>query len=106
MERELYSVKRIDKHADIFENGRVIVRHLFTAEGSRCALGLVLPGEYEITIEDSETVEVLGGDFSIMLPGSDEYKTYKEGETFYVPKNGTYKMIVKDYFDYYCVFDE
>ena len=104
MIKELKNLKSVDKSADIFLDGNVIGRNMVNEEGQNCSLGFVLPGEYEITIEDSETVEVLGGDFTILLPDSDEFVAYDAGDAFYIAENGTYKLKVKDFFDYYCIF--
>lgn len=49
-------------------------------------------------------MEVIGGEIDIMLKGENEYKTYAEGESFIVPENSSFKIIVKTYADYCCSY--
>lgn len=40
-------------------------------------------------------MEILGGAMDVKLPGSDKFDTYKEGDTFIVPANSKFSLIVK-----------
>ena len=104
MEDIISSVQSLSKTADVFLDDKVIARNFVDAEGKNCSLGYVLPGEFDVTVEDSETVEVLGGSFRIQLPGEEEYSEFKRGESFYIPKGASYHLVVDDYFDYCVIF--
>lgn len=104
MPNRIENLKSIDKKADVFLDGKVIARNMIMEDEKQCSLGYVLPGTYEVTVEESESVEVLGGDFTILLPGLNDYVSCKEGDKFYIPAGGSYKMIVNDFFDYFCIF--
>ena len=41
-----------------------------------------------------------------MLPGETEYTTCTPGMSCRIPANSSYKMIVKEYVDYCCSYEE
>lgn len=96
---------RIVKKANVYFDGRVTSRTVYTQEG-RKTLGIFLPGEYEFNTGAEEFMEVLGGEMEIMLPGENTYKLYKEGESFTVPANSSFKLIIKGVADYCCSYRE
>ena len=40
----------------------------------------------------------------VMIAGETEYKLYKEGDSFVVPANSSFKLIVARYADYCCSY--
>lgn len=64
----------------------------------------MLPGEYEFNTASEELMEIIGGEMDIMQKDENEYKTYKEGESFIVPENSSFKIIVKSFADYCCSY--
>ena len=66
----------------------------------------MLKGDYEFGTSAEEIMEVIGGSMDIMLKDEMAYKTYSEGESFVVPANSSYKIIVKAYADYCCSYIE
>ena len=98
------NVRKLDKTAEVFLDDKVIARNFVDEEGRRCSLGYVLPGDFEVTVEASETVEVLGGKFRLRLPGDEEYSVFSRGDIFYIPEGASYSMTVEDYFDYCVIF--
>jgi uncharacterized protein YaiE (UPF0345 family) len=95
---------RIVKKANIYFNGNVTSRTVYTENGERKTLGISLPGEYEFKTNAEELMEVLGGEMDIMLPGETSYTLYKEGESFVVPAHSSFKLIIKDVADYCCSY--
>jgi uncharacterized protein YaiE (UPF0345 family) len=49
-------------------------------------------------------MEIIGGEMDIMQKDENEYKTYKESESFIVPENSSFKIIVKSFADYCCSY--
>jgi uncharacterized protein YaiE (UPF0345 family) len=92
------------KKANIYFDGKVSSRTIIFESGERKTLGLMLAGEYEFNTAAEELMEVLNGEMDIMLAGESEYKLYKEGESFVVPANSSFKIIVKTYADYCCSY--
>ncbi len=97
---------RIVKKANIYFDGKVTSRTVFTESGERKTLGIFLPGEYEFNTGAEELMEVLGGEMKIMLPGEKEYTLYKEGQSFIVPANSSFKLIIEAVADYCCSYKE
>lgn len=95
---------RIIKKANVYFDGKVTSRTLYTEKGERKTLGIFLPGEYEFNTGAEELMEVLGGEMDIMLPGETTYTCYKEGESFTVPANSSFKLIIKGVADYCCSY--
>ncbi|MGI5854568.1 MAG: pyrimidine/purine nucleoside phosphorylase [Bacillota bacterium] len=95
---------RIIKKANIYYDGKVTSRTVFTETGERKTLGIMLPGEYQFNTGAEELMEVLGGEMEIMLPGENTYKKYTEGMSFVVPANSSFKLIVKSVADYCCSY--
>lgn len=94
----------IIKEANIYFDGKVTSRVVITEEGERITLGVMLKGEYEFPTEAAEVMEMLGGSMAVMLPGETEYTTYTAGQSYSIPANSSYKIIVDEYVDYCCYY--
>jgi len=92
------------KKANVYFDGKVTSRTILFADGSKKTLGVMLPGEYEFSTGAAEIMEVLGGSMDVKLPGSDEYKTFKEGEAYEVPANSKFGLKISEVADYCCSF--
>ncbi len=97
---------RIVKKANVYFDGKVTSRTLYTADGKRYTLGIMLAGEYEFNTGAAEIMEMLGGEMDVMLPGETTYTTYAPGSSYSIPANSSFKMIVKEYVDYCCSYIE
>lgn len=94
----------IVKEANVYFDGKVTSRTIFFKDGERKTLGFMLPGEYEFGTEAEELMEVLGGSMDICLPGETEFVTFSKGESFTVPANSKFQVVVKTYGDYCCSY--
>ena len=47
---------------------------------------------------------MLAGEMEALLPGESEYHLYKEGESFSIPANSSFKVKVANYADYCCSY--
>lgn len=92
------------KKANIYFEGKVTSRTVIFENGEKKTLGIMLPGEYTFSTGDKEIMEVLGGSMEVKLPGSQTFATYKEGDTFEVPKQSSFDLIIKEVSDYCCSY--
>lgn len=102
---EFNNVKLIKK-ANVYFDGKVTSRTIYLENKERKTLGIMLPGEYEFGTDAQELMEVLGGSMDIMLKGEKDYTTYKEGQSFIVPANSSFKLIIKEVADYCCSYKD
>lgn len=92
------------KKANVYFDGKVTSRTIIFEDGERKTLGIMLPGDYEFGTGDKEIMEILGGSMDVKLLGSDNFVTYKEGESFTVPANSKFSLVVKEVADYCCSY--
>lgn len=67
-------------------------------------IGVMAKGEYEFGTSTVEHMTVTSGKMTIKLPGSSEWKTYKEFETFIVDKNTKFQVKVDGDTSYRCLY--
>ena len=89
----------VTREANIYFDGKVTSRVVHFADGSIKTLGIMLPGEYEA----KELMEILSGDMDIQLPGED-WLSITGGESFEVPGNSSFKLVIKSVVDYCCSY--
>jgi len=94
------------KAANVYFDGKVSSRTFFMEDGERKTLGFMINGEYKFNTDAEELMEVLGGEMDIKLPNQSEFSTYKTGESFIVPANSSFDVVVKTYADYCCSYKE
>ena len=92
------------KQANVYDGGKVTSRALLFADGSRKTLGIMLPGEYSFNTAAAELMEILAGELSVQLPGSEQWQAIKGGESFEVPANASFNLKVTTLVDYCCSY--
>lgn len=92
------------KKANVYFDGNVTSRTIYLADGSRKTLGIILPGQYEFGTDDKEHMEVLAGGLKVLLPDSDEWVLYKEGQSFDIPANSGFQVSAEEVSDYCCSY--
>ncbi len=92
------------KKANVYFNGNVTSRTVLFADGSKKTLGIMLPGTYEFGTDCKEVMEILSGDLDVQLPGSNEWKNFKGGDSFEVPAKMKFGLKVKIITDYCCSY--
>jgi len=92
------------KKANVYFDGKVTSRTILFSDGSKKTLGIMLPGEYEFSTADKELMELLAGDLEVLLPGAAGWKTSTEGESFEVPAQSKFSLMVKSITDYCCSY--
>ena len=94
------------REANVYFDGKVTSRAVVFEDGSKKTLGFMMAGEYSFDTAAAEVMEILGGEMEVLLPGSTHWKTVKAGESFDVPANSTFDLVVKEYADYCCAYIE
>ena len=94
----------IVKNANIYFDGKVTSRSILLEDGSKKTLGIMLPGEYEFNTDAKEIMEILKGELDVLLPQTNEWKSFKQGDTFEVPANAKFQLKIKSLTDYCCSF--
>ena len=92
------------KKANVYFGGKVTSRTVIFEDGTRKTLGVMLPGQYEFGTVDKEQMEVLAGELNVLLPGSNEWKSFKPGQIFDVAANSKFKVIADEVSDYCCSY--
>lgn len=101
-----YKNATIVQKANIYFDGKVTSRTVYTADGERVTLGIMLPGEYSFGTGAAETMDILAGEMDILLPGESEWQKITAGQTFKVPANSKFDLKVLSVADYICHYDE
>ena len=92
------------KKANVYFEGKVTSRTIVFGDGSKKTLGIMLPGEYTFNTDASEIMEIIDGDLDVLLPGGQDWKTVKGGESFAVPGQSKFSLRVRQLTDYCCSF--
>lgn len=99
-----FSNVTVTKVANIYFNGQVTSRKISFADGSFKTLGIMLPGEYEFGTNQAEVMEILQGSMKVLLPGTWEWQTITAGQSFNVPADSKFKIVVQTLVDYCCSY--
>jgi uncharacterized protein YaiE (UPF0345 family) len=94
----------IIKKANIYFDGKVTSRNVLFPDGTRKTLGFMLPGDYEFSTGAAEIMELLSGEMDVLLPGSDKWQIFQEGQSFSVPANSAFELKLKGPVDYCCSY--
>ncbi len=94
------------REANVYFDGKVTSRSVVFEDGTKKTLGFMLAGEYSFDTGVAEVMEVLGGEMDVRLPGSNGWNTFKAGESYEVPANSRFDLVVKAFADYCCSYVE
>lgn len=92
------------KKANVYFDGKVTSRAVGFDDGTKKTLGIMLAGDYEFNTEAAEIMELLGGEMNVLIAGETKWKIYKEGDSFNVPANSSFKLKVPAIADYCCSY--
>ncbi len=92
------------KKANVYFDGKVSSRVVLFADGSTKTLGFMQPGEFEFGTNQKEHMELLAGDWQVLLPDETQWQTMKAGDSFNVDANVTFRVKVTDFADYCCSY--
>ncbi|MBQ4831974.1 pyrimidine/purine nucleoside phosphorylase [Pseudoalteromonas sp. MMG010] len=94
------------KKANVYFDGKVSSRTVVFNDGTTKTLGFMQPGEFVFDTSKKEQMELLGGEWEILLPGETQWKTYTAGESFYVDAGVSFDVKVSDFADYCCSYTD
>lgn len=75
-----------------------------SAEG-KSTLGVMEAGEYEFGTSMHEIMTVVQGELVVQLPGENEWKSFKAGESFEVDANKSFKVKTSVASSYLCQYN-
>jgi hypothetical protein len=67
-------------------------------------VGVMEIGEYEFGTSQKETMTVISGSLTVMLPGADEWQTFNQGDSFVVAANEKFQLKVEVATAYLCTY--
>jgi uncharacterized protein YaiE (UPF0345 family) len=76
----------------------------FTTQEGTATVGVMAPGEYVFETSSVEFMTVTSGLMSILLPGDEEWKDYRDFETFRVEKGTSFRVRVAEDTSYRCLY--
>jgi len=77
----------------------------FKTETLPATVGVMAKGEYEFGTSQKEYMTVTSGSLTVVLPGSDQPQTFKQGETFTVEANQRFKVTANVESAYLCLYE-
>jgi uncharacterized protein YaiE (UPF0345 family) len=92
------------REANVYFDGKVTSRAVLFEDGTKKTLGFMMAGEYAFDTGVAEVMEMLGGEMDVLLPGSTHWQTFKAGESFDVPANSKFDLVVKAFADDCCSY--
>jgi uncharacterized protein YaiE (UPF0345 family) len=84
-----------------YYDGAVKSITLQEAEG-RATVGVMEKGEYEFGTDSLEIINVVAGQFTVKLPGAQEWQNFPAGSCFQVPAKARFQLKVSVDTAYIC----
>lgn len=72
-----------------------------SSEG-KSTIGVIERGEYEFGTSMHETMLIIDGELEAKLPGSNHWELFKEGQTFEIDANQSFKVRTSAQTSYLC----
>ena len=79
-------------------------RVVLFADGSTKTLELYATGKREFGTNQKEHMELLAGEWQVLLPDETQWQAMKAGDSFNVDANVTFRVKVTDFADYCCSY--
>lgn len=77
----------------------------FQTETLPATIGVMRAGEYEFGTSQREYMTVTSGVLTVKLPDADDWVTFKQGETFIVEANLSFKVKAEVESSYLCLYE-
>lgn len=77
----------------------------YTNGQGKSTIGVIEAGEYEFGTSSAETMQVIEGELIALIAGESEWKTYKNGQSFDVPANSSFKVKTSRQSSYLCKYE-
>lgn len=92
----------VSKTGNVYFDGKCISYTLYTADGARKSVGVVLPAKLTFGTAAPEVMELQQGRCRVRMAGRDEWKEYAGGESFSVPGDSSFDIEVLEDLHYVC----
>lgn len=77
----------------------------FSAQGEQAAtVGVMAPGSYEFGTQQHETMTVVSGALTVLLPGNSAWQTFTAGEHFEIDADQRFQVKVDVDTAYLCLY--
>lgn len=76
----------------------------YTTAIGNSTLGVMNPGSYEFGTSKHETMSVIEGEMTVLLPEASEWVTYKAGEAYEIDANKKFQVKVSVQTSYLCQY--
>lgn len=77
----------------------------FQTETLPATIGVMAQGDYEFGTSQKEYMTVTSGSLTVKLPGSEDWATFKQGETFIVEANRSFQVKADVESAYLCLYE-
>nr|WP_086938921.1 pyrimidine/purine nucleoside phosphorylase [Thaumasiovibrio occultus] len=74
----------------------------FDFKGEKTSVGVMQPGEFTFGTVAPERMTVIKGALTVKLPGSVEWVTYRDGDSFEVPGDSSFEVKIEVNTAYLC----
>ena len=103
--QEFFEKVKVKTLANVFFQGNVVSHSLWDETGARRSLGVCQPGTYTFTTGEPEIMEITAGSVRAKVNGEDEWGIYGPGQSFHIPANTSFEMVVEGgVAQYICTF--
>jgi len=76
----------------------------FQTSSLPATVGVMAAGEYEFGTSQKETMTVVSGALTVLLPGASEWQTFRNGDSFIVEANLSFQLKVEADTAYLCTY--
>ena len=76
----------------------------FQTDTLPATVGVMEKGKYEFSTSQHEVMTVISGALTVMLPGTEEWQTFSDGQNFEVPANTSFQLEVEVETAYFCTY--
>lgn len=77
----------------------------FKTETLPATVGVMEIGEYEFGTSQKETMTVVSGALTVMLPNAKEWKTFNQNDSFIIEANEKFQLKVEVATAYLCTYE-
>lgn len=77
----------------------------FDTPTNTATMGVMAPGEYEFATSQHETMTVVSGIMSVLLPDASDWATYTAGKVFKIAADQTFQVKVSVNTAYLCLYE-
>jgi hypothetical protein len=85
---------------------RKVASIAFNTDVQSATVGVMAPGEYEFDTSEFETMTVVSGALTVLLPEQQEWKTFTASEVFTIEANKKFKVITTVDTAYLCTYGQ